>query len=171
MSSAPAPALQNEIAAQWRVARQLYPVYAAILRQHGIALDPSRELEYPADRSEPEAIERIKQWFNAADAKIEVWQLRQILQTSEHGTQPVLHALIARVMEKQERSSRERDKLDFLLAQYFFQCCPEKLHQIEPTLDDVAEILEPVLGESITQSPAWLAPLDALLDDVKQCES
>lgn len=171
MSSAPAAAAENELAAQWRAARQIYPVYAATLQQHGLALEPSRDLEYPVDRNEPEALARIKQWFAAADSKIEVWQLRQILQTSEHGSEPVLRALIARFAEKEERTSRDRDKLDFLLAQYFFQCAPEKLHRTEPTLDDVAQVLEPVLGECITESPAWLAPLDAILDDVKQCES
>jgi hypothetical protein len=171
MSTALAPAQLNEIAAHWRAARQLYPVYAAVIRQHGIALEPSRDLEYPVDRSEPEAIARIKTWFAEADAKIEVWQMRQVLQTSELGSEPALGALIARLLEKNERSESDRDKIDFLLAQYFFHCAPAKLHQGEPTLDDVAEVLEPVLGESIPEAPGWLAPLEEIIAELRGCES
>lgn len=171
MSTAPAQARSNEIASQWQVARQIYPVYASAIRQHGVAIEASRDLEYPVDRNDPQAIERIKQWFDEADAQVEVWQLRQVLQTSEQGSEPVLRGLIARFADKKERTSRDRDKLDFLLAQYFFQCAPARLHETEPTLEDVAQVLEPVLGESITESPGWLAPLDAVLGEVKECES
>src|SRR5205085_7698909 len=122
MSTAAAPAQLTEIAAQWRNARQLYTIYAAVVRQYRIAIEPSRELEYPVDRSEPEAIERIQQWFAEADDKIEVWQLRQVLQTTELGTEPVLRALIVRLLEKNKHSDSDRDKVDFLLAQYFFHC-------------------------------------------------
>ncbi|MDP9267471.1 MAG: hypothetical protein M3P27_03995 [Acidobacteriota bacterium] len=171
MSAAHAPARLTEIAAHWRTARKLYPIYAAVLRQYSIALEPSRELEYPADRSEPEAIERIQKWFAEADAKIEVWQLRQVLQTSELGTEPILRALITRILEKDTRTGSDRDKADFLLAQYFFHCAPSTAHQGLPTLDDLAEVLEPVLGESVPESPAWLAPLDPVLVELRQCES
>jgi len=171
MSTAPATAQVNEIAAQWRVARQIYPVYAAAIRQHAIAVEPSRDLEYPADRNEAEAVARVQQWFDEADKKVEVWHLRQVLQTSELGTEGALRALLTRFLEKEERTDADRDKVDFLSAQYFFQCAPAKLHQSEPTLDDVAEVLEPVLGESIPQAPAWLAPLDGILTELKQCES
>ena len=171
MSTALAPAQLNEIAAQWRVARQLYPVYAAVVRMHGIALEPSRDLEYPVDRSEMEAIERVRAWFAEADSKIEVWQLRQVLQTSELGTEPALRALVTRILEKGSRTDSDRDKADFLLAQYFFHCAPEKLHSTEPSLDDVALVLEPVLGECMTESPAWLAPLDEIIAELKQCQS
>ena len=171
MSTALAPAQLNEIAAQWRVARQLYPVYAAVVRMHGIALEPSRDLEYPVDRSEMEAIERVRKWFDEADSKIEVWQLRQVLQTSELGSQTALHALITRILEKDEKTDSDRDKADFLLAQYFFHCAPETLHATEPSLDDVALVLEPVLGECMTEQPAWLAPLDDIIRELKQCQS
>lgn len=171
MSTATAAAQANEIAAQWRLARQIYPVYAAAIRQHGVALEPSRDLEYPVDRNEPEAIARVQEWFASADKKVEVWHLRQVLQTSEVSTEPVLRALVARFLEQEERGDSDRDKVDFLLAQYFFQCAPAKLHQTEPTLDDVAEVLEPVLGESIPEAPSWLAGLDEVLAELKQCES
>ncbi|MBI2678686.1 MAG: hypothetical protein HYX28_07870 [Candidatus Koribacter versatilis] len=171
MTTAAAPAQLTEIAAQWRSARQLYPVYAAVVRQYGIAIEPSRDLEYPVDRSEPEAIERIEKWFAEADAKIEVWQLRQVLQTSELGSEPVLRALIGRILAKEKRTEADRDKADFLLAQYFFHCAPVKMHQGEPTLDDMAEVLEPVLGESIPEAPAWLGGLDTVIANLRGCET
>jgi hypothetical protein len=171
MSTALAPAQLNEIAAQWRVARQLYPVYAVVVRQHKLALEPSRDLEYPVDRSEPEALDRVRHWFAEADSKIEVWQLRQVLQTSELGSEPALRALVTRILEKEEHTESDRDKADFLLAQYFFHCAPEKLHSTEPTLDDVALVLEPVLGECVTEAPPWLTPLEEIVAELKQCQS
>jgi hypothetical protein len=136
-----------------------------------VQLEPSRDLEYPVDRSEPEALERVRNWFAAADAKIEVWQLRQVLQMSEVGGEPALRALIMRVMEKDRRTESDRDKLDFLLAQYFFHCAPAKLHQGEPSLEEVAEVLEPVIGEASTEPPAWLSPLNGIIAEMGKCRS
>src|SRR4051812_32101033 len=45
-----------EVASQWRSARRLYPIYAAIAREFDLGA-PCRELESPINRSEPEVLQ------------------------------------------------------------------------------------------------------------------
>ena len=160
-----------QLAAEWRAARRLYPLYLALIQQFGLGVPPSKELEHPMDRTEPEAIERVRGWFAGLDERVQVYQLRQLLQTTHLGSQDNLHALIARHLEKQRKTESDRDKLDFLLVQYFTQCAPPEFHNRDVTLEDVAEILEPVLGGASLDPPQWLSPLERDLEALKGCEN
>jgi cytidine deaminase len=160
-----------QLAAEWRAARRLYPIYLALVQQFDLGMPPSKELEHPMDRTEPAAIERVRRWFSGLDERIPVYQLRQLLQTTHLGSQENLQALIARHLEKERKTESDRDKLDFLLVQYFTQSAPPEFHNRIVTLEDVAEILEPVLGESSLNPPAWLSPLERDLEALEACES
>ncbi len=160
-----------QLAAEWRAARRLYPLYLALVQQFDLGVPPSKELDHPMDRTEPAAIERVRRWFAGLDERIQVFQLRQLLQTTHLGSQENLHALIARLLEKNRKTESDRDKLDFLLVQYFIQSAPGEFHNRDVTLEDVAEILEPVLGESSLNPPPWLSPLERELESLKECES
>ncbi len=171
--SAPRPngAALAELAAEWRAARRLYPLYLALIQQFDVDVPSSKELEHPMDRTEPAAIERVRRWFALVDERVPVYQLRQLLQTTHLGSEENLRALIARHLEKERKSESDRDKLDFLLVQYFTQSAPPQFHNQEVTLEDVAEILEPVLGECSFNPPRWLSPLERDLESLKSCES
>lgn len=160
-----------QLAAEWRASRRLYPIYLALIQQFDLGVPPSKELEHPMDRTEPAAIERVRRWFAALDERVQVHQLRQLLQTTHLGSQQNLHALISRHLEKERKTESDRDKLDFLLVQYFTQSAPPEFHNRDVTLEDVAEILEPVLGESSLTPPQWLSPLERDLQALKDCES
>lgn len=123
------------------------------------------------DRTEPEAIARVRRWFAGLDERVQVHQLRQLLQTTHLGSQENLRALIARHLEKERKTESDRDKLDFLLVQYFTQSAPPELHNRDVTLEDVAEVLEPVLGECSLNPPQWLSVLEHDLEALKTCES
>ncbi len=72
----------GEVAEFWRVARRLYTVYVELDRTFELGMPSCAELEDTVDRPEPEAMERVLQWFEQIDSHVQVWQLRQLL--AEH---------------------------------------------------------------------------------------
>lgn len=161
----------REIAAQWRADRRIYPIYASIVRQFDLGLEPCRDLESPIDRNDPAILEKIAAWFDHVDAKSHAGHLRQALQTAHVAKEDNLRALLNRFLNKEKRSAADRDKVDFLLVQYFAQCAPHSMHNRDLELDDIAQVLEPVLGETVPQQPRWLEVLDSELSKLKQCKT
>jgi hypothetical protein len=161
----------SEIAAFWRTARRLYTIYAELDRTFEIGVPLCRDLEYPVDRSEPEVIERVRQWFDEMDSHIQVWQLRQLLQSTNLQTEENLRDLIHRYMVKPQRTEIDRDKIDFLLVQYFAHCAPHGLYERQITLEEVGRVLTPVLGSLPAKFPSWVDELDARLEQLNQCKS
>ncbi len=159
------------VAAGWRTARRLYPIYAGMLKQFSLPLEPCRELLSPIDRSEPEILERVQKWFDRADQEIEVCHLRQFLQMSTLASDEALRALLERHLKGSRKSASDRDKVDFLLAQYFARFAPESCDHGEVSYKQVAEVLKPVVGESPAATPSWLKPLDDTLAALKKCAS
>ena len=159
----------REIAAQWRADRRIYPIYASIVRQFDLGLEPCRDLESPIDRNDAGILEKIAAWFDKVDAHSHAGHLRQALQTAHVAKEDNLRGLLARFLNKEKRSAADRDKVDFLLVQYFAQCAPHSMHNRELELDEIAEVLEPVLGETVPQQPRWLEVLDAELLKLKAC--
>ncbi len=161
----------KEAAAQWRAARQLYPVYAALVRQFELGIELSRELENPTDRSEPQVLERVWKWFDDVDERVQVFQLRQLMQFSALATEQNLQLLIERHWGKPARSEAGRDKLDFLLVQYFAHCVSPELSENNAEFAGVAEVLKPVLGEVSGPTPEALKPLQQALEVLRWCRS
>lgn len=161
----------TEIAAFWRTARRLYTIYAELKRTFEIEMPLCTDLEYPVDRSEPEVIDRVRQWFDQMDARVQVWQLRQLLQSTNLQTEENLRELIHRHLNKNQQSEIDRDKVDFLLVQYFAHCAPHGLYEQQITPEEVARILEPVLGELPKTFPAWIEGLDTKLETLNRCNN
>ena len=160
------------LTAQWRAARRLYPLYAALTAYFHLGSPPYKNLEDIDERSEPEAIKRAGDWLTEMDQRIQVHQLRQFLQTSGLGTSEVaLHALLDRHLGKERKTESDRDKIDFLLVQYFAICAPPSFHEGQVELDEVAEVLEPVLGECATHTPDWLKPLEKMTSTMQELKS
>ena len=160
----------DNLAARWRSARRVYAVYAPLVRQ--FKLGPScPELETPADRPQPEILERAQQWLDGMDARIQAAELRRLLQTTQLATEENLQDLILRYLACESKDDGMRDKLDFLLVQYFAHCASPALHQGDVSLEEVARVMEPVLGECSTEPPAWLEPLNQALADLHRCAS
>jgi len=67
------------------------------------------------------------------------------------------------------KSASDRDKTDFLLAQYFSLCVPSALEDADIDLDYVAKVLEPVLGPQTPKLPAWLNSLESILHAAAGC--
>jgi hypothetical protein len=161
----------TEIAAQWREARKLYVVYSALLEKFALGLPPSRELESPIDRNEPGALARINDWFEQMDQRVHVHQLRQLLQTTKLGTEENLRTLLGHHLEKEKKNEADRDKIDFLLVQYLSSCAPPGFYEKEVSFDEIAQVLEPVLGEVGAHPPKWLEPLEKATNELDNLRS
>ena len=150
----------TEVAAYWREARMLYTVYSSLLERFALGLLPCRELESPIDRSEPDSVQNIQQWLEQMDDRVQVHQLRQLLQTSRLGTEDNLRSLVNHHLQKDTKTESDRDKVDFLLVQYLSSCAPPGFYDRDVEFDEVAQVLEPILGEVGLHPPSWLDPLN-----------
>ncbi|MBV9574442.1 MAG: hypothetical protein JOY93_10340, partial [Acidobacteriales bacterium] len=112
-------------------ARQLRPVYEAMAREfvNGVGTIP---FEDAVDENTP------REWFLQVDAHLEIHQLRQFLQTTNLISEEILTALLWHHLNKPERSSRDRDKVDFLLVQLFSHIAPSQLRPDDADFDYVA---------------------------------
>jgi hypothetical protein len=159
----------GEVAEFWRVARRLYSVYIELDRTFELDLPACTDLEDAVDRPETDARERVLQWFDQVDARVQVWQLRQLLQSTNLQNEENLRYLIARHLDKAQKNEADKDKIDFLLVQYFAHCAPHGL--AETALEEVARVLEPAMGKRTETFPEWASSLDAKLSKLNESNS
>ncbi|HWF40037.1 MAG TPA: hypothetical protein VG322_16045 [Candidatus Acidoferrales bacterium] len=157
-----------ELAAQWAEARLAYPIYAALASQFKLIPAPYPGGEVPPARPTRSAFDRDLKWLDEIDASVLAYQLRQIPSEILNGSEPSLRAFIQRHVKKLDRTVVHRDKLDWLLAQYFALCAPEELYREEIGIDDVARVLQPVIS-SPAQTSECIGPLEKILADLEYC--
>jgi hypothetical protein len=150
----------KDLAAEWREARLLHPLYGALAREFVIDQPACEDLEAGLDEPAQESVERARQWFLEMDQKIQVHQLRQFLQTTSLTSEEGLQTLLEHHLHRTTRLDSDRDKVDFLLVQYFSHCAPYRLEDVDVDLSYVAQMLDPVLGSVDLTLPSWLQPLD-----------
>jgi len=161
----------QDLATQWSVARKLYPIYFEMAREFAIEAKPCAELEAGVETPGKDTVEQANQWLDHMDGAIQVHQLRQFLQTSSLVSQEGSLSLLQHYLAKQNKSDAIRDKIDFLLVQYFSQIAPAGLNDTEVDLAYVAHAMEPVLGQVDLKPPVWLNALDRVLDSARKCKS
>ncbi len=111
-------------------------------------------------------------WVNSMDQRVMVHQLRHLLQmTTLNASESGLRALILRHLRKAIKSSIDRDKIDFLLVQYFALCAPAKIYHKQIDLADTAQVMFPVLGEVDSTPLSWCEPLEKVIDSLKTFRS
>ncbi len=161
----------QDLATQWNVARQLYPMYFEMAREFAIETEPCAELETGADTPGKEAVEQANRWLEKMDECIQVHQLRQFLQTSSLANQDALLELIKHFLAKTQKTDAIRDKIDFVLVQYFSQIAPTDVDDAKVDLAFVAKALEPALGTVELKPPVWLNALDRVLELARKSRS
>src|SRR5437016_2594025 len=87
--------------------------------------------------------------------------------TTLNASEAGLRALIQRHLRKTTKSNYDRDKIDFLLVQYFALCAPAKIYHKQIALADVAQVIQPVLGDVEPDPLAWCAPLEQMIDALR----
>ena len=165
----PTPA--QDLATQWNSARQLYPIYFELAREFVIDVQVCADLDAGVDCPGKDAVEQANHWLETLDERIQVHQLRQFLQTSAMVTQEGLLSLLQHFLSKTAKSDVIRDKIDFLLVQYFSQIAPTGVEDSEVDLAYVAQTLVPILGRVELKTPVWLNALDRVLESARRCRS
>src|SRR6202142_2984491 len=145
----------SDLAAEWRDARLLYPLYAALAREFVIELPRHNDLEAGIDAPPQESVEQTRQLFVDLDSRIQVHQLRQFLQTTTVSSDDALRTLLIHHLRKQEHTDSDRDKIDFLLVQFFSHCAPSRLDDADSDLAYVPQTPDPVLGSFDLSVPSW----------------
>jgi hypothetical protein len=161
----------QDLAAQWKSARRLYPIYYDLAREFAIDVKPCPDLESGIDAPGKEVVEQAKAWLEEIDQHVQVHQLRQFLQTSSQVNPEGLLNLVQYFLAKTTKSDTMRDKIDFLLVQYFSELAPSGVSDTEVDLAYVAQSLEPILGQVELKPPVWLNSLDRVLEGARRCRS
>jgi hypothetical protein len=170
-ASSETPGSAPDFAALWASARQLYPIYMELAREFVIDTPACDDLENGVDSPSRESVEQAQQWLNDMDDRIQVHQLRQFLQTSSLVEPAGLIALLQHFLARTNRTDAARDKIDFLLVQYFSQSAPTDLSDDEADNSYIAQSLQPILGPVELKAPVWLNALDRVLESARRCHS
>jgi hypothetical protein len=160
-----------DLATQWSLARQLYPIYSELAREFAIEAKPCAELEAGVETPAKEVVEQASRWLDQMDDLLQVHQLRQFLQTSAAVNEERLLALIQHYLAKPTKTDILRDKTDFVLVQYFSATAPSGLDDGEVDLSYVAQALAAVVGQIELKPPVWLNALDRVLESARRCRS
>jgi hypothetical protein len=165
----PAPARsESPRQAQWKEARSVFPIYLALAKQLEIEIPFTPAKRNLPEKPDLEIFSQVHEWLDSMDQRVMVHQLRHLLQmTTLNASETGLRALIQRHLRKTKKSNVDRDKIDFLLVQYFALCAPAKIYhkQIEPA--DVAHVMQPVLGDVDPAPLAWCAPLEEMIEALR----
>jgi hypothetical protein len=159
-----------QMTSSWRQARLLYPLYSALSREFVFEVAPCMVLETLIDVPDHDSVEEAREWLALMDGRIQVHQLRQFLQTTSLADEESVRALLVRHLGKPIKTDTDRDKIDFLLVQFFSLTAPSQLSDDQVDVEFVAQTLEPVLGEVEAVSNPAVAMLDQILEDARACQ-
>ena len=158
-------------ATQWESALRVYPLYSQLAREFALEVEPCADLEVAVETPDQETVADAQKWLQTMDEKIQTHQLRQFLQTSPIIDQDAVLALLQHLLRNGERNDSSRDKIDFMLVQYFNLALPVPLDDSEVDLACVAGTLQPLVGKVELKVPVWLNALDRVLESARKCSS
>ncbi|HTZ47439.1 MAG TPA: hypothetical protein VMH20_07600 [Verrucomicrobiae bacterium] len=161
----PAPPKSDGVRlAQWEEARSVFPIYLALAKHLQMEIPFPQNKRVLQEKPEGDFAKQVYAWLDAMDAQVQVHQLRQLLQTTTlSASESGLRALIMRHLRKPSKNNTDRDKIDFLLVQYFALCAPAKIYHKQIELADVAQVMKPVLGEVDCTPLTWCEPLEKMI--------
>ncbi len=156
----------------WVEARSVFPIYLALAKQLEIQIPfPQAERILP-EQAELALFTKVQSWLDSMDQQVLVHQLRHLLQTTTlNASEAGLRALIQRHVRKPAKTNTDRDKVDFLLVQYFALCAPAKIYHKQIELEDAAQVMKPVLGDVDTKPLAWCEPLEKMILSLREFRS
>jgi hypothetical protein len=167
----PRPAENDTGPARWAEARLVFPVYEAMAEQFHMGSAPCSRKDLWSDRPQAPVLRMTRGWFDQLDERTPVNQVRQLLQAHYAAAEENLRAFLLRLLRKPHKNAADRDKVDFVVVQYFAARAPQHIATREVTNAEVAQVLKPVLGEVLGIPPEGFEPLENVLDGVGRCQS
>jgi len=155
----------------WPSLCRLYSIYSALARDQVIEMQPCADLQESLPAPSADAITEAEAWFAAVDNRIQPHQLRQFLQNSGPVDGDALQHLLLHHLDQKHHSDLDRDKVDFLLIQFFSQCTASDVSDSDLSFQTVAQALQPVLGTIASNEPEWLTPLTDLLSEASSAQN
>jgi hypothetical protein len=158
----------NSRQAKWLQDRAVFPIYLALAKQLELEIPVPPEKRNLPEKPDLDLFDEVEAWLDEMDQRVVVHELRHLLQmTTLNANENSLCALIQRHLKKSTKTTIDRDKIDFLLVQYFALCAPAKIYhkQIEPS--DVSQVMLPVLGEVEESALAWCEPLEKMIETLR----
>jgi hypothetical protein len=158
--------------APWDELRSVFPIYLALAKHLQIEIPFPQNKRVMPEKAEAELHNQVQAWLDSMDLQVQVHQLRHLLQmTTLNASESGLRALIMRHLRKPSKSNTDRDKIDFLLVQYFALCAPAKIYHKQIELTDVAQVMKPVLGEVDCTPLNWCEPLEKMIQSLRTFRS
>jgi hypothetical protein len=157
---------------QWEETRSLFPIYLALAKQLTIAVPIPQDKRNLPEKPDLALFSQIQSWLDVMDQQVLVYQLRHLLQmTTLNASEAGLRGLIQRHLRKLAKTNMDRDKIDFLLVQYFALCAPAKIYHKQIELEDAAQVMKPVLGAVDTSPLKWCEPLEKMIVSLRTFRS
>ena len=128
---------------QWDELRSVFPIYLALAKHLQIEIPFPQSQRVLPEKAEIQLHNQVQIWLDAMDLKVQVHQLRHLRKSAKNNT--------------------DRDKIDFLLVQYFALCAPPKIYHKQIELTDVAHVMKPVLGDTDCAPLSWCEPLEKMI--------
>jgi hypothetical protein len=158
--------------AQWEELRSVFPIYLALAKHLQIEIPFPQNQRVLPDQANQQLHSNVQAWLDAMDQQVLVHQLRHLLQmTTLNASESGLRALIMRHLRKSLKNNIDRDKIDFLLVQYFALCAPPKIYHKQIELTDAAHVMKPVLGDADCSPLGWCAPLEKMIQALRAFRS
>jgi hypothetical protein len=153
---------------QWDETRSVFPIYLALAKQIESEIPFAQDKRILPEKPSLELFSQVRVWLDALDQKVMAHQLRHLLQmTTLNANESGLRALIQRHLRKPAKTTFDRNKIDFLLVQYFALCAPAKIYHKQIIPADVAQVMKPVLGEADPAPLTWCEPLEKMIEALR----
>jgi hypothetical protein len=153
--------------AEWRIARNLFPIYTELVRQTGQCPPPFSS--FGAD-DRPESLEAVRTWFDAVDASMPSPQFRTAVEAVIGVNDSAWHAIALHFLAVRRTDPESCKKLGFVLTRYFAICSPPSFRSKSVNRRHVADVLQPLIGDS-PDSVEPSMPADDLVRRLEQCGS
>jgi hypothetical protein len=166
----PKPATSRQ--AKWTEDRSVFPIYLALAKQLELEIPIAKDKWHLPEKPDLELFDEVEAWLDEMDQRVAVHQLRKLLQTTTlNANETSLCALIHRHLQKSAKTNVDRDKVDFLIVQYFALCAPAKIYHKQIELFDVAQVMTPVLGDVDDSTLPWCEPLEQMIKQLRAFRS
>jgi len=166
------PKAESSRQAQWEETRSVFPIYLALAKHLQFDIPIPQNKRVLPEKPTPDFYAQVHTWLNSLDGHVQVHQLRHLLQmTTLNASESGLRALIMRHLRKPSKTNQDRDKIDFLLVQYFALCAPAKIYHKQIELADVALVMKPVFGEVDSTPLSWCEPLEKMIVTLRTFKS